>query len=128
MEDVIVKESKIHEKGVFANKNFKKGEVVLKWDMSVILTKEELKNLSEKEKHYLYPFYDKFLLQQSPARYVNHSCDPNTKVANGSSDVAIKDIKKGEEITGNYFDEILPEETMECNCGSKDCKRIIRLK
>jgi len=36
-----------------------------------------------------------------------------------------RDIKKGEEITGDYAEEILTGE-MKCNCGSKNCKKIIR--
>jgi len=124
--DVVVKKSKIHEKGVFANRAFKKGQIVMKWDTSKLLTKEEADNLPEKEKRYISPFKGKILLQQPPARYVNHSCDPNTKVAGNSSDVAIKDIKKGEEITSDYSVFFVPGETMECHCGAKKCKGIVR--
>ena len=38
---VISKLSKIHGKGVFASKNFKKGEIVLHWDTSQIISKIE---------------------------------------------------------------------------------------
>ena len=40
MPDVIIKDSKIQGKGVFANKNFKKGKMVMKWDASIILTEK----------------------------------------------------------------------------------------
>jgi len=40
--DVLVKRSKIEGKGVFAKRNFKKGEVVIKWNTDTILTKEEV--------------------------------------------------------------------------------------
>ncbi len=126
--DIIIKDSKIEGKGIFANRDFKKGEVVIKWDTSVVLTKEEVKKLPEKEKKYISPFQGKFLLQQPPARYVNHSCDPNTKVVNDSSDVAIVDIKKGEEITSDYSIFYAPDEVMRCNCGSKNCKKILKYK
>jgi len=123
--DVIVKGSSIEGKGVFANRDFKKGDIVIKWNIDTILTKEEVENLPENEKRYVFPLDDKFLLQQPPARYVNHSCDPNTKVVDDSSDVAVRDIKKGEEITSDYSDSFVPGEIMKCNCGSKNCKDLI---
>ncbi|MFA5211347.1 MAG: SET domain-containing protein-lysine N-methyltransferase [Patescibacteria group bacterium] len=121
-----IKKSKIEGKGVFANRNFKKGETVVKWDTSIVLNEEETKKLSKNEQRYIFPFRNKFLLQQSPARYVNHSCNPNTKVVNNSSDVAILDIKKGDEITSDYSLFFTPDEVMKCNCGSKNCKKILK--
>ena len=37
MSNVIVKKSKINKKGVFAVKDFKKGEIVLKWNPKIIV-------------------------------------------------------------------------------------------
>ena len=125
--NVVVKKSKINQKGVFANCDFKKGQVVMKWNTDKVLTKEETKNLSGKERKYISPFHDKFLLQQPPERYVNHSCEPNTKVVDNSSDVAIRDIRKGEEITSDYSVFFVPGETMKCSCGSRKCKGVIAL-
>ncbi|MAG60345.1 hypothetical protein CL619_01020 [archaeon] len=123
--DVVIQKSGIEGKGLFANRKFKKGELVIKWNLNIILTKEEVKKISENERRYVYPLKDKFLLQQPPARYVNHSCDPNTKVVDDSSDVALRDIEKGEEITSDYSDSFVPGESMGCKCGSKNCKSII---
>jgi len=39
-DEVMVKNSKIEGKGVFALRNFKKGEVILHWDASKTLLKE----------------------------------------------------------------------------------------
>lgn len=130
MKDIIIKDSKIQGKGVFANRDFKKGEVVIKYNLKP-LTKEEFENLSEKEKHYT-DFHDgKYWLFQIPERYVNHSCNPNTnQILNKDikCDVAIKDIKKGEEITSDYSKEDIPGLNMKCNCRSKNCKGIIKSK
>ncbi len=49
--DIIIKKSKINGKGVFATKDFKKGEIILKWKPR-LLNAEELKLLSKKEKTY----------------------------------------------------------------------------
>ncbi len=126
MKDIIVKKSKIHGNGVFANRDFKKGEVVIKYNLKR-LTKEEFENLSEAEKHYTSYKNGKYFLFLPPARYVNHSCEANTNPMN-ESDIAIRDIKKGEEITADYTKENVPNLNMKCNCGSKNCKGIINNK
>jgi SET domain-containing protein len=124
--DVLVKKSKIHGKGVFANRNFTKGEVVLQWKPK-ILRKSDIKKLSARQKHYIYQVSeDKYFLMQPPEKYVNHSCDANTKVKN-YSDVAARAIKKGEEITSNYIKEGSFSSFI-CKCESKKCKGLIKIK
>lgn len=59
---------------------------------------------------------------QPPERYVNHSCDPNTKAIN-NSDVAVRDIKIDEEITSDYTGSV--SKSFQCRCGSKNCRGII---
>ena len=125
MSDVIAKKSKIEGLGVFASRNFKKGEVVIKWDISHQLTSAEVKKLPESQKRYVAFLDGKYILMQSPARYVNHSCDANTYTDN-FCDVAKRDIKKGEEITSDYSETETPGFEMKCNCGSKNCRKIIK--
>ena len=125
MVDVIVKESKIHEKGVFASRNFKKGEVVLKWDISHELTKEEVNSIPEEEKRYVTFFDGKYVLMQPTERYVNHSCEADT-YADNFCDIAKRNIMVGEEITADYSEEGVPDMNMKCKCGSKNCRGIIK--
>lgn len=122
--DVIVKKSNIEWMWVFANRNFKKDEIIIKWNTDIILTDEEILNLPENKKKYVSSYMWKNFLQQPPACFVNHSCNPNTKVVNDSSDVAIKNIKKWEEITSDYSDFFTSDELMQCNCKSKNCKSL----
>ncbi|MFA6271635.1 MAG: SET domain-containing protein [Patescibacteria group bacterium] len=122
--NIIVKESKINNKGVFAGRDFKKGEIVLPWQANTILTMEEVKKLPPEERHYIANFKDgQFLHQQEPERYVNHSCDPNTE-SGENCDIAIRDIKAGEEITSDYAKAKMNIH-FECNCGSKNCRKQI---
>src|SRR3989344_1040867 len=123
MNGVVVKSSLIHGKGVFALRDFKQGEVVLRWNAKE-LTKKEFEKLSKKEKRYVEFSEGKYLLMQSQERYVNHSCDANT-FARNLSDVAKRNIKKGEEITANYGEPFAPREKMECKCGSRKCREVI---
>jgi SET domain-containing protein len=124
MPDTIVKNSKIHGKGVYAAKDFKKGEIVLRWDLSNKLTKEQVEKLSKEDKKYVAYFNNEYILMQPPARYVNHSCDSNT-YSKDFCDVAKRDIKNGEEITGDYSENESPGFKMKCNCRSKNCKEIV---
>lgn len=58
--------------------------------------------------------------------YHNHSCSPNAGYDIHGNHVAIKNIKKGEEIFidyGFFFED--PKFKMICKCGSKDCRKII---
>lgn len=123
---VLIKKSKIHGKGVFANRGFKKGEIVIQWKTQNLLTQKELEELPSKEKRYVSYFKDgKYILYGIPERYVNHSCATNTKTKNGA-DVAVRTIKKGEEITANYLKEGVPHLNFKCQCGSKNCKKLIK--
>lgn len=125
MADVTVKISKIHGIGVFAARNFKKGEVVLKWNTSHKLTKEQVDKFSEDKKCYVTHLNGKYIFMQAPERYVNHSCEGNTH-AEKFCDIADRNIKKGEEITTNYAEESVPGLNMKCNCGSRSCRGIIK--
>jgi SET domain-containing protein len=126
--DIIVKQSKIHGKGVFANKDFKKGDAVIKWKEPNLIDKQDIKKVLKKDKKYLSSFNGKkYIIQGIPERYVNHSCNANTKAdRKKKSDVAIRKIKKGEEITANYLKENIPGLNLKCNCGSRNCKRILK--
>ena len=102
VDDVIIKKSKVgqFDKGVFANRDFKKGEVVIRYSNLKQLTKKEFQNLSESEKQFTHKHWGVIYLYPSPARYVNHSTTPNTiQKLKRRYDVAIRDIKNGEEIT-----------------------------
>ncbi len=50
---IIIKKSKINKKGVFAIRNFKKGEVVLKWNFKIV-EESEIDKLDNSQKQYIY--------------------------------------------------------------------------
>lgn len=120
---IFIRKSKIHNFGIFANRDFKKSKVVLKWKPK-ILKKSEIEKLSIKGKHYVYQNGNDYFLMQYPEKYVNHSCEANTEVKN-QGDVAVRDIKKGEEITSDYSKEG-SFVSFKCKCGSKICRGEIK--
>ena len=123
MPEVEIKKSNIHGQGLFAVRDFKVGEVVVKWNPK-ILTEKELNELPPEEKHFILRRGGKIFLMQSPERFVNYSCDPNTHSDEGF-DVAIRNITAGEEITSDYAGEDSLEK-FKCRCGSSKCQKIIK--
>ncbi len=120
-DDVVVRLSPIHGMGVFAKRNFKKGEIVLVWNPARRSFIESNLHISEAEKHYTNHLdTGEYIVMGIPERYVNHSCEPNTKI-NRLKDVAIRDIEQGEEITGDYQEEGWLD--FKCACGKKNCKK-----
>ena len=101
MDDVVIKKSKIgqFDKGVFANRDFKKEEIVVKYNLKA-LTREEFDSLPKEEKNFTHKHGGIIYLYSSPERYVNHSSNSNTiQDLKNKCDVAKRDIKRGEEIT-----------------------------
>jgi SET domain-containing protein len=126
-DDVIVGKSEIHGKGVFALKDFKKGDLVMSWDVSLTATFDEIEVMDDEDKEYINFLNGKYVVMQEPEKYVNHSCKPNTEVKN-FCDIAIKDIKKDEEITSDYTKTLPPGVYFECRCECIGCKKIIKSK
>ena len=103
LEGIVLKESKIGQfadgQGVFANRDFKKGEIIIKYNLKP-LTKEWFDKLSEEEKGFTHNHLGVVHLYSIPERYVNHSSSPNTiQDLKRECDLAKRYIKKGEEIT-----------------------------
>jgi len=124
--DVVVKKSSKQGKGVFACKNFRKGDFVLKIDDSHVVT-DESKLTKKQHKFHLDYLSDKIVLMQEPEVYINHSCDPNVYVKTknvGRNVYALQDIKKGDEITYDYSVNGDNEGVFKCNCGSQNCRKV----
>ena len=119
---IAVLDSGIHGKGVFAIRRFQPGETVVKWDMSHPLTDAELKALPEHDLAYVTRCSGTFILMQPPAKFVNHSCDPNTRATDDGRDVAIREIQPGDEITSDYHGQGFSGKRMTCRCGSQNCR------
>jgi len=120
-EDTEVQQSLIHGMGLFALRTFEPSEVILRWDLSRLMPKDEFALLSLAEQHYTHPFDEnRLILVQPPERFVNHSCNNNTAVRN-FCDVAIRRISPGEEITSSYSSDGSGSKFV-CSCGSGNCR------
>jgi len=59
------------------------------------------------------------------AKYMNHSCDPNSISTGYGFEIALRDIQAGEQITDEYG-LLNIERNMPCGCGAKTCRGWVR--
>lgn len=111
--------------GVFAKENIKKGEIILRRVGRIMQVENISKTPKYIQSHWFPISKDKYLMSDPPAKYLNHSCDPNAGIINDKDLVAMKDIKSGEEIAYDYAMVGVDSWTMECHCGAKNCRKII---
>lgn len=95
-ETVIVKNSDIHGKGLFAKTIIKKDQVI-----GQITGKKTTKTNA----YVLWINEDLSIEVEGPLKYINHSSNPNACYYDDMTVVALKDIKPGSEITHNYGDD-----------------------
>ena len=99
MNNVLIGKGNLDRKGVYANKDFKKSDIVIKYNLK-LLTKDQYKKLPKSERKFTHVHNGKIYLYSIPERYVNHSDNPNTiSDLEKQCDIALRDINKGEQIT-----------------------------
>lgn len=97
--DVAIGEGKLAGKGVYAARDFKKGELVVPYNLKE-LTQAEFDTLPNGEWEWTHSFWGKIYLFPKPGRYVNSDANPTTYPdLKRQGDYALRDIKKGEAIT-----------------------------
>jgi hypothetical protein len=117
--------------GIFAKMDIKAGELVLEWKGSIIYSYAKAKSFSEEDWNHMVQFgNERYLNPRGIGRFVNHSCEPNGWVrieGNRLFLVALRNIKKGEEVTFDYSTTMDEDDwEMDCRCGSKNCRERIR--
>lgn len=126
-ENVIVKESSIAGRGLFAKRNLKNGEVIFEFLGPVI--KYSFTPNYRTGPHWLNLGKNMWgmPMNKSPWRYINHSCRANGGLRACTKVVACRNIAKGEEVTIDYsITEGNGLWRMKCRCGLPVCRRIIR--
>lgn len=101
----------IHGIGLFADEDISKDTIIWKFDSNfdLLFSDDDLKMLSkfarEQVINYAYfdKIYNKYILCGDDARFFNHSEDCNCDDSVHNITIALRDIKKGEELTANYW-------------------------
>ncbi|MGA3404600.1 MAG: SET domain-containing protein-lysine N-methyltransferase [Candidatus Bathyarchaeia archaeon] len=117
--------------GAFTPQPIEKGDIISVWDGPYA---EKLPE-SDLAKYYLYVRPNKWLIGfggEYPESFINHSCDPNSKVT-WEGDIAtltsIRCIEPNEEITFDYETVTQSDDSFifNCGCGASNCRKVIRI-
>ncbi len=127
--------SRISRFGLFAKEKISKDEIIWVSSEDTIKTIHvtELEKLVDSERQdwidHCYQIGDYFHMDIDDTRLMNHSCEPNTidfPKEDPNAIIAARDIEKDEEITWNYLPFMNPFQVFHCNCGSKNCVKIVK--
>lgn len=119
-------------KGIFAKRKFKTGDTIFQV-VGRFITGDVDEALDDTERDNAFR-YDKDRYISPKGRigdYLNHSCEPNARVVKKNKKlfiVAAQPIVRGEEVLIDYSTIIASDDiwSMRCNCGSKQCRGIVR--
>ena len=133
-----VRASGIHGKGVFAVKPISEGDRIIEYTGPVITWKEAESRHPHDPDDPNHTFYfhidDKHVIDGmfgSPAKWINHACDPNCEADEDDGRIyikALRDIAPGEELNYDYGLVLDGRHTAkikkeyECRCGSPRCR------
>lgn len=119
---------------VVAGRAFKKGEKIQDFTGKRYSEQEILENkvlgARETDDPFQVSRHEYIILDEIPLKF-NHSCSPNAGIRKEIELVAIHDIQAGEEIRYDYSTTVHPDVTanlwtMQCCCGSANCRKDIQ--
>ncbi|HLD98020.1 MAG TPA: SET domain-containing protein-lysine N-methyltransferase [Candidatus Nanoarchaeia archaeon] len=138
LEYIEIRSSGIHSNGAFASKFIPSGTKIIEY-VGRKITKQESEDIADKEMEshlndnskgavYIFELNDEWDIDGNvdwnPAKYINHSCDPNAEIDIIDDKIwiiASRDINPGEEITYDYAYDLENWEDHPCRCGSANC-------
>jgi hypothetical protein len=127
-----VRESKIHGHGLFATAGIAKDEIVAVKGGHIVDRKTLRAKVTPRlgpveiqidEDLFIAPVTDKE--RELSMLYSNHSCDPNLGVRGEITFVAMRDIRAGEELTHDWGMTDDDDYSVECKCGTPNCRNIL---
>lgn len=126
---VEIRNKSLNGKGLFAKSNIKKGEIVF-IKGGHILKRDQI--FSSGVINSYFPISDEYFLgatnkseEEQIKLYENHSCNPNCGIRGEITFVAMRDIKKDEELTVDYAFIDNEDYSFNCTCGAKNCRKVI---
>jgi len=127
LDSISIATSPIHGQGGFATRFVSKDARIIEYTGERISKVESLRRCQE-ENWFIFGLDEEFDLdgnvEWNPARFLNHSCAPNSEAVCEDGRVwivALRDIRPGEEITFNYGYDLTDYQEHPCRCGAPDC-------
>ena len=125
--NVIVRESPIHGTGAFARSDLLKGTIVIEY-VGEKITKAESARRIAADNEFIFTLDEQFDLDGkvawNPARFINHSCEPNCDAEEDGLRIwiiAVRDIRAGGELSFNYGYDLEDFREYPCRCGAENC-------
>lgn len=122
-----IRQSAIHGTGGYARRDIAAGTRIIEY-VGERISKEESNRRCEAENEYIFTIDEQWDLDGkvpwNPARFINHSCEPNCEAEWDEARIfinAIRDIKQGEELTFNYNYDLEDYKEHPCRCGTSAC-------
>ena len=137
--------SRIQGLGMYSSREVEKGTMIIEY--IGLLIRSEVAEVREKQYDrmnrgiYMFRLDDDWVIDATihggPARFINHSCDPNCQTELVVFDKAggvdkkekriiitsIRRITKGEELTYDYKIDFENDDKIPCNCGASACRK-----
>jgi hypothetical protein len=113
--------------GVFATREIPQGTITWARDnLDQVFAPDQVVLMKEPYQHVIgkYAYTDrhgKLVLCWDHARYMNHSCEANCLSAGYDFEIAVRDVRAGEELTDDYGTLNL-ESSFRCACSSAKCR------
>lgn len=115
--------------GLFATADIPSGKLLIEYTGTRIPTREAREIDKCRANKYLFEIDNRWTIDGSPrsnlARYVNHSCDPNTEAESNRGRMMFRTVRKiaqGEEITLDYGEEHMALYFGPAGCLCDACK------
>lgn len=139
-ECVTVKRSRIHGRGVFAAKPFRKGERIIEYTGRRVRWSSIPDELDDPRIYYFAIGDSNWVIDPSvdgnEAQWINHSCKPNCSIRERRRRIfihALRNIRRGEELFYDYkletADDVPRTKEIEaeapCYCGARNCRRTL---
>lgn len=110
--------------GLFAIEELTEGTEILRFS-GTELTLAQVRSKQDRACDALQIGINRYIDLSEPGRAVNHSCDPNAGVHDDLTLVALRTIRRDEEIRFDYSTTIGDGWTMPCACGFRDCRGLV---
>jgi SET domain-containing protein len=126
-----VRQSPIHSRGLFAAQDIQKDEIVMVKGGHIV-SREQLGDINARLGPVEIQIGDHLFIapvtqeeREGSMLYSNHSCDANLGVRGNVVFVAMRDIRAGEELTHDWCTTDDDTYSVECKCGSLNCRKLL---
>lgn len=117
--------------GIFATHDIPKGTITwIKDALDRTFTKEQIESFSEPDRSNAYKYTYRtpdglYLFCWDLTRFMNHSSEPNSMITPYGFEIAVRDIKAGDELTNDYG-TLNIEEPFKCSYITNKGRQIVR--